>query len=168
MHMLFSSQICIIGLFFYDFFFFKQKVCNVLSSNPKGEEIFNEYDKTKTLSDPTHRQMVNILVTHVILSYLERIPPISVRTNYALGIATLFPYLQDPYSKNGYIDQDFAMMLGDEASGRFLTKWSSYFKQKIIAESQSLPSSPCVEELRASFDTEASNDWGKSGQCFSI
>ncbi|XP_035760815.1 uncharacterized protein LOC102792227 [Neolamprologus brichardi] len=248
----------------------KQKVCSVLSSNPKGEEIFNEYDKTKTLSDPTRRQMVNILVADMIESH-GRIPPISVRTNYALGIATLFPYLQDPYSKNGYehyydpeantgylawrlktvqrntydgasgchrpnfqnspttrreslfvsgqlfgeecrealsvirhstdrsvvkekmkatfeyrqklvhdpdatssildvfprfldtpglIDQDFAMMLGDEASGRFLTKWSSYFKQKIIAESQSLPSSPCVEELRASFDTEASNDWG--------
>ncbi|XP_042082578.1 uncharacterized protein LOC102307055 isoform X2 [Haplochromis burtoni] len=213
--------------------------------------------------------MVNILVADMIESH--GIPPISVRTNYTLGIATLFPYLQDPYSKNGYehyydpeantgylawrlktvqrntydgasgcprpnfqhssttrreslfvsgqlfgeecrealsvirhstdrsvvkekmkatfeyrqklvhdpdatssilavfprfldtpglIDQDFAMMLGDEASGRFLTKWSSYFKQKIIAECQSLPSSPCVEELRASFDTEASNDWG--------
>ncbi|KAL4000605.1 G2/M phase-specific E3 ubiquitin-protein ligase [Sarotherodon galilaeus] len=225
----------------------------------QGEEIFNEYDKSKTLSDPTRQQMVNILVADMIESH-GRIPPISVWTNYALGIATLFPYLQDPYSKNGYehyydpeantgylawrlktvqrntydgasgcprpnfqdspttrreslfvngqlfgeecrealsvnrhstdrsyrqklvhdpdgtssildvfprfldtpglIDQDFAMMLGDEASGRFLTKWPSYFKQNIITESQSLPSSPCVEELRASFDPEPSNDWG--------
>ncbi|XP_039458189.1 uncharacterized protein LOC120434349 [Oreochromis aureus] len=73
------------------------------------------------------------------------------------SILDVFPHFLDT---PGLIDQDFAMMLGDEASGRFLTKWSSYFKQKIIAESQSLPSSPCVEELRASFDTEASNDWG--------
>ncbi|KAM9707915.1 uncharacterized protein ACNS7B_000376 [Menidia menidia] len=80
----------------------KQMVYTVLRSNPKGEEIFNEHDKTKTLSDATRRQMVNILVADMIESH-GRIPPIGVRTNYALGIATLFPYLQDPYSKNGYV-----------------------------------------------------------------
>ncbi|XP_013856449.1 uncharacterized protein LOC106512361, partial [Austrofundulus limnaeus] len=79
----------------------KQKVYTVLRSNPKGEEIFSEYNKTKTLSDATRRQMVNILVADMIESH-GRVPPISVRTNCALGIATLFPYLQDPYSKNGY------------------------------------------------------------------
>ncbi|KAM9758721.1 uncharacterized protein ACNS7B_005632 [Menidia menidia] len=226
----------------------KQMVYTVLRSNPKGEEIFNEYDKTKTLSDATRRQMVNILVADMIESH-GRIPPIGVRTNYALGIATLFPYLQDPYSKNGYehyydpeansgylawrlktvqrntydgarggprpnfqdspttqresllvgeqlfgedlrealsvirhstdkavvkekmratfeyrqklvhdpdatssvldvfprfldtpmlIDQDFSMMFGEEVSGSFLSKWPSYFKQKVITESQSL------------------------------
>lgn len=26
-----------------------------------------------------------------------------VRASYALGIVTLFPYLQDPYSKHGYV-----------------------------------------------------------------
>ncbi|MEQ2223579.1 hypothetical protein ILYODFUR_038114, partial [Ilyodon furcidens] len=77
----------------------KQKVYTVLRSNPKGEEIFSEDNKTKTMSDATRRQMINILVADMIESH-GRIPPISVRTNYALGIATLFPYLQDPYSKN--------------------------------------------------------------------
>ncbi|KAL3983373.1 beta-galactosidase [Sarotherodon galilaeus] len=246
----------------------KQKVCSVLRSNPKGEEIFNEYDKTKTLSDPTNGQHTGCRYDRITRSntlffvFERRFPPISVRTNYALGIATLFPYLQDPYSKNGYeryydpeantgylawrlktvqrntydgasgcprpnfqdspttrreslfvsgelfgeecrealsvirhstdrsvvkekmkttfeyrqklvhdpnatssildvfprfldtpglIDQDFAMMLGDEASGRFLTKWSSYFKQK---------SSQKAKVFQASFDPEASNDWG--------
>ncbi|KAL3984486.1 hypothetical protein ACER0C_016111 [Sarotherodon galilaeus] len=84
----------------------KQKVCSVLRFNPKGEEIFNENDKTKTLSDPTRRQMVNILVADMIESH-GRIPPISVRTNYALGIVMLFPYLQDPYSKNGYANTGY-------------------------------------------------------------
>ena len=32
-----------------------------------------------------------------------RIPPRSVRTSYAFGIVNLFPYLQDPYSKHGYV-----------------------------------------------------------------
>uniref|UniRef100_A0A669EUP8 Uncharacterized protein n=1 Tax=Oreochromis niloticus TaxID=8128 RepID=A0A669EUP8_ORENI len=126
-------------------FLLSKTVYTVLRSNPKGEEIFNEYDKTKTLSDPARRQMVNILVAVMMESH--EILLVSVWSNYALGIAMLFPYLQDQYSKNGYIDRDFAIMLGDEASGRFLTKWPSYFKQKVIAESQSLPSGPCVEEF---------------------
>lgn len=52
-------------------------------------------------------------------------------------------------------------MFGDEISGRFLAKWPSYFKHKVIAESQSLPSSPYVEELQAAFDPTAENDYGK-------
>ncbi|XP_078798880.1 uncharacterized protein LOC144990115 [Oryzias latipes] len=200
-----------------------------------------------------------------------RIPPISARTSYALGIVTLFPYLQDPYSKNGFehyydpdansgylawrlktvqrntnvgahlrsrpeyqesprtkrdsllidgqlfgeecrealsiirhstdksvikekmratfeyrqklihdqdatlsvfevfprfldtpelIDQDFSMMFGDEVSGRFLAKWPSYFKNKVIAASQRLPSSSYLEELLASMDPKAENYFG--------
>ncbi|MEQ2223620.1 hypothetical protein ILYODFUR_038424 [Ilyodon furcidens] len=52
------------------------------------------------------------------------------------------------------------MMLGDDVSERFLTQWPSYFKEKVMAESKSLPSSPCVEELRASFDPELTDDYG--------
>ncbi|XP_062859141.1 uncharacterized protein LOC134321355 [Trichomycterus rosablanca] len=73
----------------------------VLKANPKGEEIFMEYDKTKTLTDAKWKQMVNILVADMIETH-GRIPPSSAQTNYALGIVTLFPYLQDPYSDNGY------------------------------------------------------------------
>ncbi|KAK1890988.1 Co-chaperone protein HscB like [Dissostichus eleginoides] len=251
----------------------RQKVDTVLKSNPKGEEIFKEYDKTKTLSDATRRQMINILVAEMTESY-GRIPPTSVRTSYALGIVTLFPYLQDPYSKHGYehyydpdantgylawrlktvqrntydgfrgrsrpnfkdgpttereslligeqlfgeecrealsiirhstdkavvkdkmratfeyrqklihdqdatssvldvfhrfldipelIDQDFSMMFGDEVSRKFLAKWPSYFKNKVIAECQSLPSNLHVEELLAAFDPETENDFGWDG-----
>ncbi|XP_034530081.1 uncharacterized protein LOC117805460 [Notolabrus celidotus] len=248
----------------------RQKVDTVLRSNPKGEEIFQEYDKTKTLSDATRRQMVNILVAEMTDSY-GRIPPTSARVSYAQGIVTRFPYLQDPFSKNGYehyydpeantgylawrlktvqrntcdgprgcsrpivkdspmrkreslltgdqlfgdecreaislirhstdkvvvkekmratfeyrqkmvhdkdatasvlevfprfldipglIDQDFSIVFGDEVSGRFLARWPSYFKQKVIAECQSLPQSPYVEELLEPFNPEAENDYG--------
>ncbi|KAF6726458.1 hypothetical protein FQA47_020344 [Oryzias melastigma] len=140
----------------------KERVRSVLRSNPKGEEIFKEYDKTKTLSDATRRQMVNILVADMTCAY-GRVPPISVRTSYALGIVTLFPYLQDPYSKNGFIDQDFSMMFGDEVSGRFLAKWPSYFKNKVLAESQCLPSTSYIEELQASNDPEAEDYSGWDG-----
>ncbi|XP_053534389.1 uncharacterized protein LOC128629633 [Ictalurus punctatus] len=84
----------------------RQKVDCVLRVNPKGEEISKEYEKTKTLADVTHKQMVNALVADM-LELHGRIPSSSVRTSYALGIVTLFPYLQDPFSKHGYGNTGF-------------------------------------------------------------
>lgn len=46
-----------------------QKVEAALRSNPKGEEIFKEYNKMKMLSDSTRRQMVNILIADMTESY---------------------------------------------------------------------------------------------------
>ncbi|XP_030267473.1 uncharacterized protein LOC115578579 [Sparus aurata] len=126
----------------------RPRVETALSSKPKGEEIFKEYDKTKMLSVATRKQMVNILVAEMIETY-RRIPPMHVRASYALGIVTLFPYLQDPYSKHGYIEQDFSMMFGDHVS--------------VITECQSLPSSPYVDELLAASDLEVENDYGWDG-----
>ncbi|KAL3999310.1 N-acetylglutamate synthase [Sarotherodon galilaeus] len=70
------------------------------------------------------------------------------------SILDFFPRFLDTL---GLIDRDFAIMLGDEASGRFLTKWPSYFKQKVIAESQSLPSGPCVEDVSQKSSAQAAN-----------
>jgi len=44
------------------------------------------------------------LVIH--LSFCRRIPPVNIRSMYALGITTLFPNLKDPDSKNGYASID--------------------------------------------------------------
>lgn len=52
------------------------------------------------------------------------------------------------------------MMFGNHVSAKFLEKWPSYFKPKIIAECQSLPSSPHVDELLTAFDLEAENEYG--------
>ncbi|XP_053475764.1 uncharacterized protein LOC128604677 [Ictalurus furcatus] len=71
----------------------RQKVDCVLRANPKGEEIFKEYEKTKTLTDGERPGC-----RHVRATWDDSI----VKTNYALGIVTLFPYLQDPFSKHGY------------------------------------------------------------------
>ncbi|XP_056452582.1 uncharacterized protein LOC130387494 isoform X4 [Gadus chalcogrammus] len=60
----------------------------------------------------------------------------------------------------GLIDQDFSLMFGDEVSGKFLAKWPSCFKPKVIRESQSLPFSLHVEELRAGCNPETENDHG--------
>ncbi|XP_066529672.1 uncharacterized protein [Hoplias malabaricus] len=248
----------------------RQMVETVLKANPKGEEIFMEYDKTKTLTDAKRKQMVNILVADMIETH-GRIPPSSARVNYALGIVTLFPCLQDPYSDNGYehyydpvgntgylawriktvqrntsvasqrqsrptyqdspksrrealpsgeqlfgdecrealstmrhttdesvvkermratfqyrqkmvhdkdasvsilhvfprfldipglIDQDFAMMFGDEVSSRFLAKWPTFFKPRVISDCKTLSPNQYVEELLLAIEPRPEEMYG--------
>ncbi|XP_023808216.1 uncharacterized protein LOC111946938 [Oryzias latipes] len=74
-----------------------------------------------------------------------------------LSVFEVFPRFLDTPE---LIDQDFSMMFGDEVSGRFLAKWPSYFKNKVIAASQRLPSSSYLEELLASMDPKAENYFG--------
>lgn len=38
-------------------------------------------------------------------------PPRQVKEKYAKGIVALFPYLSDPYSKNGYVSYIHTMVL---------------------------------------------------------
>ncbi|XP_071025097.1 uncharacterized protein [Oncorhynchus clarkii lewisi] len=79
----------------------RDMISAILHSKPGGEKVFQEYGKTKGLTDSTRRLMVNIIVADMMENH-GRIPPSSVRTNYALGIVTLFPYLNDPDSEHGY------------------------------------------------------------------
>ncbi|XP_048865910.1 uncharacterized protein LOC125739637 isoform X1 [Brienomyrus brachyistius] len=74
---------------------------SILTSKPGGERIINEYIRTKSLVDETRRKMVNILVADMTEKNGTS-PPRQVKEMYARGIVTLFPYLSDPYSKNGY------------------------------------------------------------------
>lgn len=39
----------------------------------------------------------------IMFSLVRTAPPRNVREMYAQGIVELFPYLMDPYSKNGYV-----------------------------------------------------------------
>ncbi|XP_061752442.1 uncharacterized protein LOC133550479 [Nerophis ophidion] len=73
----------------------------VLKAKSGSEAVLQEYQTTETLTDITRRQMVNILVAHMIDSH-GNLPTKAVREEYALGIVTLFPSLKDPYTKKGY------------------------------------------------------------------
>ncbi|KAK6328737.1 hypothetical protein J4Q44_G00007150 [Coregonus suidteri] len=79
----------------------KALIEKILTSKPGGERIMQEYGKTKSLTDATRRQMINILVAEMTETHGTS-PPKSVRVMYAQGIVALFPYLQDPYSQHGY------------------------------------------------------------------
>lgn len=247
----------------------KQMIETILKSNPKGDEIFVEYEKMKTLSDAKRKLMVNILVADMIESH-GRIPHSIVRSNYALGIVTVFPHLLDPYSKNGYehyydpqgntgylawriktvqrntsagsrchsksvhldgpktrreslligeqlfgeecrealstmihstdehvvkarmratfeyrqkivhdqdasvsvldvfprfldipglIEQDFILMFGEETSGKFLARWPTYFKPKVIEDCRTLLPNAYVEELLTALKPDNNFGW---------
>lgn len=58
------------------------------------------------------------------------------------------------------IEQDFTMLFGKEVSGKFLAKWPTFFKPRIIADCKNLPGSLHVDELLLSAQQE-SDDGGK-------
>ncbi|KAF5892637.1 uncharacterized protein DAT39_017666, partial [Clarias magur] len=79
----------------------KKLVETILVQKPGGEHIINEYNRTKSLEDETRRKLVNIL-TADMTEKNGTSPPRQVKEKYARGIVALFPYLSDPFSKNGY------------------------------------------------------------------
>ncbi|KAJ8366486.1 hypothetical protein AAFF_G00353390, partial [Aldrovandia affinis] len=79
----------------------KHLVESILTKKPGGERIINEYNRTKSLVDESRRKMVNILAADLTENNGTS-PPRHLRETYARGIVSLFPYLSDPHSKNGY------------------------------------------------------------------
>nr|XP_040034893.1 uncharacterized protein LOC120820775 [Gasterosteus aculeatus aculeatus] len=79
----------------------KQLIEAVLRGKSGGEDVLQEYQTTETLTDAARRQMVNILVAHMIDNH-GHCPTKTIREDYARGIVMLFPSLKDPYSKKGY------------------------------------------------------------------
>lgn len=79
----------------------KKLVETILVQKPGGECIITEYNQTKSLGDETRRKMVNILAAHMTKTNGTS-PTRQVKEKYARGIVALFPYLIDPFSKNGY------------------------------------------------------------------
>ncbi|XP_030283379.1 uncharacterized protein LOC115587599 isoform X2 [Sparus aurata] len=47
----------------------------------------------------------------------------------------------------GLIEQDITMMFGEEVSGRFLAKWPSFFKPRILTDCKKLTSNEHIEDL---------------------
>lgn len=57
------------------------------------------------------------------------------------------------------IEQDFSLMFGESVSGKFISKWPTFFKQKVIAECQKSSQTVYLKELLATLDPE--DDCGK-------
>ncbi|XP_063058389.1 uncharacterized protein LOC134451923 [Engraulis encrasicolus] len=79
----------------------KTLIEKILTTKPGGDRIIEEYAKTKSITDSTRRRLINILAAEMTETHGTS-PPRSVKVMYAQGIIALFPYLEDPYSQNGY------------------------------------------------------------------
>ncbi|XP_028292894.1 uncharacterized protein LOC114455712 [Gouania willdenowi] len=51
------------------------------------------------------------------------------------------------------VEQDFVLMFGEDVSGKFLEKWTTTFKKKIIQQCRKLPSTSELEDLLLAADT---------------
>ncbi len=51
------------------------------------------------------------------------------------------------------MEQDFVLMFGEDVSGKFLEKWTTTFKKKIIEQCRKLPSTIELEDLLLAADT---------------
>ncbi|KAF7229743.1 transcript variant X1 [Nothobranchius furzeri] len=85
-------------------------------------------------------------------------------------VLSVFPRFKDV---QGLVEQDFVLMFGEDASSRFLDKWTSMFKPKIIQQCRHLPSTSELENLLLAADpseaaTEVDYDIGWDSDLSSI
>lgn len=66
------------------------------------------------------------------------------------------------------IDQDFAMMFGDEMSSRFLAKWPTFFKPRVITDCKALSPNQYVEELLLAIEPRPEEMFGEWNFLFPI
>ncbi|XP_056318525.1 uncharacterized protein LOC130232569 [Danio aesculapii] len=125
----------------------KQFVSEILKEKAGGLAVLAEYNEHGRLTDSTRRQLVNIVVAY-ITEKEGRVPSKETKTRCALGIVTLCPSLKDPYSRTGYVLQDFDIKFGTETASRLLEQWDT-LKPKIIAEAKTLNSNLYLNSLLA-------------------
>nr|XP_054595270.1 uncharacterized protein LOC129162907 [Nothobranchius furzeri] len=65
------------------------------------------------------------------------------------NILSVFPRFRDV---KGLVEQDFVLMFGEDVSSKFLEKWTSTFKTKIIQQCRRLPSNNDLENLLLAAD----------------
>ncbi|KAK1880735.1 Elongation factor 4 [Dissostichus eleginoides] len=111
----------------------KELVKRVLEQKPGGEKILKEYAMRGEMKDRTRRNLVNIVVADMVEKY-GRAPPMDKRTQYALGIVTLFPSLKDTYSKKGYCREAISLLKHSTDIEQICMKMRATFKhrQKLI------------------------------------
>ncbi|XP_054906054.1 uncharacterized protein LOC129372662 [Poeciliopsis prolifica] len=86
------------------------------------------------------------------------------------NILSVFPRFKDV---KGLVEQDFVLMFGEDVSGKFLEKWTTTFKRKIIQQCRELPTTSDLEELLLAADTpedstEVDNDMSWDSDLSSI
>ncbi|XP_077079065.1 uncharacterized protein LOC143732177 [Siphateles boraxobius] len=69
----------------------------------------------------------------------------------------ILDYLPRFLDTPGLIDQDFTMLFGKEVSGKFIAKWPTFYKPRIIADCKNLRTGGHVDDLRSA---QEESDYG--------
>ncbi|KAI9524981.1 hypothetical protein NQZ68_012491 [Dissostichus eleginoides] len=145
----------------------KEMVESALLKKPGGDDVLEKYKSENSLMHSTRRQLVNMLASHMTEMH-GRIPSRKQKEKYALGIISLFPSLKDPFSRKGYLTQDFLLLFGTETACKMFEKWDTAFKIKIIKEAKHLTQSTELCRLLNAAETLAENDdtsWDSDMAC---
>lgn len=82
----------------------------------------------------------------------------SLATVSAVTVLDRFPRFLDTPS---LINQDFTMLFGEEVSGRFVSRWQTFFKPRIIADCKRLPHGTHMDSLLFLSSLSQPSDWSE-------
>ncbi|XP_059417045.1 uncharacterized protein LOC132152250 [Carassius carassius] len=118
------------------------------------KQLFGE-ECREAISLLKHSTDVSVVKDKMMATFQYRQTLVQDQQNSATVLDVFPRFLDIP----GLIDQDFTMMFGEEVSGRFLAKWPTYFKPRLLADCKNRTSNEHVEELLSAQQNSNESGW---------
>ncbi|XP_045894758.1 uncharacterized protein LOC123962629 isoform X2 [Micropterus dolomieu] len=141
-----------------------QRCSTSTTYGPKSKRDFLLADKQlfgeecrEAISLLKHSTDVSVVKDKMMATFQYRQTLVQEQQNSAT-VLDVFPWFLDI---PGLIDQDFTMMFGEEVSGRFLAKWPTYFKPRLLADCKNRASNEHVEELLSAQQNSNESGWDR-------
>ncbi|XP_061909304.1 uncharacterized protein LOC133653718 isoform X3 [Entelurus aequoreus] len=133
------------------------------------EIVLSEDECKEAMSLMKHSADVDMVIKKMKLTFAHRHNMV-LDPQQSSNILSYFPRFKDI---KGLVEQDFVLMFGEDVSGKFLEKWPTTFKKKIIQQCRKLPSITELEELLMAADppedgAEVNVDFGWDSDLSSI
>ncbi|XP_061884963.1 uncharacterized protein LOC133635730 [Entelurus aequoreus] len=133
------------------------------------EIVLSEDECKEAMSLMKHSADVDMVIKKMKLTFAHRHNMV-LDQQQSSNIQSYFPRFKDI---KGLVEQDFVLMFGEDVSGKFLEKWPTAFKKKIIQQCRKLPSITELEELLMAADppedgAEVNVDFGWDSDLSSI
>ncbi|XP_061841805.1 uncharacterized protein [Nerophis lumbriciformis] len=133
------------------------------------EIVLSEDECKEAMSLMKHSADVDMVIKKMKLTFAHRHNTV-LDPQQSSNILSYFPRFKDI---KGLVEQDFVLMFGEDVSGKFLEKWPTTFKKKIIQQCRKLPSITELEKLLMAADppedgAEVNVDFGWDNDLSSI
>ncbi|XP_061922957.1 uncharacterized protein LOC133662807 isoform X3 [Entelurus aequoreus] len=126
------------------------------------EIVLSEDECKEAMSLMKHSADVDMVIKKMKLTFAHRHNMV-LDPQQSSNILSYFPRFKDI---KGLVEQDFVLMFGENVSGKFVEKWPTTLKKKIIKQCRKLPSIAELEELLMAADppedgAEVNVDFGR-------